>query len=141
MKKLLISFMILYSCNARSNGEIDNGHVENLAREFMKTTVIPKMKDPKPYEIVDAKVVIKRVADHINDYRFVYDHFSKNHYDSVENKKSLDSIIRVSANPDSIISITVNVGYKTRYQRGDIVLDSIKLGYDPVNDRISFWPF
>ncbi len=141
MKRLLIIYMILCSCNNKSNNGIDNSHVENLAKDFMKTSVIPRMKDPKPYEVVSAKVVVKKVADHINDYRFVYDHFSTSHFDSVENKKNLDSIIRVSGNPDSIISITVNVGYKTKYKRGDIVLDSIKLGYDPLNDKISFWPF
>lgn len=134
--------MIICSCNSKSSGnEIDNGYVENLAKDFMKNTVIPKMQEPKPYEIVGAKVVVKRVADHINDYRFVYDHFSFNHFDSVENKKNLDSVIRVSPDPESIISVTVNVGYKTKYQRGDIVLDSIKLAYDPVNHKISFWPF
>lgn len=133
--------MMLCSCNYKSNKEFDNSHIENLAKDFMKTTVIPKMSDPKPYEITDAKVIVKRVADHINDYRFVYDHLSRNHFDSIENKKNLDSIIRVSNNPDSIISVTVNVGYKTRYQRGDVVIDSIKLAYDPVRDKISFWPF
>ncbi len=141
MKKLLIIYMIFCSCNNKSNKVIDYSNVENLARDFMKTSVIPKMKDPKPYEIVSAKVVIKKLADHINDYRFIYDHFSKNRFDSVENKKNLDSIIRVSPNPDSIVSVTVNVGYKTKYKRGDIVLDSIKLGYDPVNNKISYWPF
>ena len=142
MKKLLIIYMIICSCNNKSSSsEIDNGYVENLAKDFMKNTVIPKMQEPKPYEIVSAKVVVKRVAEHINDYRFVYDHFSFNHFDSVENKKNLDSIIRVSSDPDSIISVTVNVGYKTKYQKGDIVLDSIKLGYDPVNHKISYWPF
>lgn len=141
MKKLLIICLVLCSCNNKKSNEIDNAHVENLAKEFMKTTVIPKMSDPKPYEVVDAKVVVKRVADHINDYRFVYDHFSFNHFDSVENKKNLDSIISVSKNPDSIISVTVNVGYKTRYQRGNVVLDSIKLKYDDKNNKISYWPF
>ncbi|MEP6583000.1 MAG: hypothetical protein ABJA90_01985 [Ginsengibacter sp.] len=141
MKKLLAIYMILCSCNNKSNPEIDQSHVEGLAKDFMKTSVIPKMKDPKPYEVVSAKVIIKRVVDNINDYRFVYDHFSKNHFDSIENKKNLDSLIKVSGDSDSIVSVTVNVGYKTRYQKGDIVLDSIKLAYNPVKDEISFWPF
>ena len=54
------------------------------------------MKDPKPYEIVDAKVVTKTVADKINDYRFTYDHLSFNREDSIENKRRLDSVIEVS---------------------------------------------
>lgn len=141
MKKLLIVFIMFSSCTDKSDPEINNRHVEELAKEFMKTTVIPKMSDPKPFEIVDAKVVKKTVADNINDYRFVYDHFSFNHFDSMENKRRLDSIIKVSNNPDAIVSITVNVAYKTKYQRGDIVLDSIKLGYDPHKDKISYWPF
>jgi hypothetical protein len=120
---------------------MDTAHIENLAKDFMKTTVIPKMKDPKPYEVVEAKTVVKTVADVINDYKFIYDHFSLNSYDSTEHKKQLDSIIKVSKNPDSIVSITVNVGYKTRYQRGDVVMDSIKLGYDRKNDKITYWPF
>ncbi len=132
---------MLGACNNKSNPQIDNRHVEELAKDFMKTVVIPKMSDPKPYEIVDAKVVKKTAADNINDYRFVYDHFSFNHFDSTENKKRLDSIIKVSHHPDSIISVTVNVAYKTRYQRGDIVVDSIKLAYDPEKDKISYWPF
>ncbi|MEP7254111.1 MAG: hypothetical protein ABI683_17070 [Ginsengibacter sp.] len=141
MKKLLIISAILFGCDGHSPDSIDTAHVENLAKDFMKTTVIPKMNDPKPYEVVDAKVVVKRVSDHINDYRFVYDHFSKNHFDSVENRKNLDSVIRASKHPESIISVTVNVGYRTRYQRGDVVLDSIKLKYDYKNDKISYWPF
>ncbi|MEO6188145.1 MAG: hypothetical protein ABIO82_05510 [Ginsengibacter sp.] len=112
-----------------------------MAKDFMKTTVIPSMKNPKPYEVVDAKVVIKRVSDNINEYRFVYEHLSFNHFDSSQNKRRLDSIIRVSTDPDSIVSVTVNVGYRTRYQRGDVVLDSIKLKYDRKNDKISYWPF
>lgn len=83
------------------------------------------MKDPKPYEIVNSKVVIKTVADNINDYRFVYEHLSFNQIDSMENKRHLDSLVKVSLHPDSIISITVNVAYKTRYQHADIVTDSI----------------
>ncbi len=141
MKRILIILLVLCSCNRKSPVKIDTAHVESLAIDFMKTTVIPKMSDPKPYEVTDAKVVVKRVADHIDEYRFVYDHFSFNHFDSVENKKNLDSIIRVSTNPDSVLSVTVNVGYRTRYQRGDIVLDSIKLKYDLQNDKISYWPF
>ncbi|MDQ2862459.1 MAG: hypothetical protein M3R50_02205, partial [Bacteroidota bacterium] len=99
------------------------------------------MKDPKPYEIVDAKVVEKTVAEKISDYRFTYDHLSFNAEDSIENKRRLDSIKEVSIHPDSVISITVNVGYKTKYKRGDIVTDSIKLGYNPEKDKITFWPF
>lgn len=141
MKKLLIVFIIISSCSHKSSHKIDNKHIEALAEDFMKTNVIPKMKDPKPYEIVDKKVVIKTVADKINDYRFVYDHLSLNEMDSAENKRHLDSLINVSHHPDSIISITVNVGYKTRYQRGDVVTDSIKLGYNPEEDKITLWPF
>jgi hypothetical protein len=141
MKKLLILLVIITSCNNFNERKIDNVHIENMAKDFMKTTVIPKMKDPKPYEIVDAKVVIKRVADVINDYRFIYDHFSENDYDSIEHKKRLDSIINVSKNPDSIVSVTVNVAYKTRYRLGNVVTDSIKLGYDRKNDKITYWPF
>ncbi len=141
MKKFLILLTVLVSCNNKSHQEIDRGHVEALAKDFMKNTVIPKMQDPKPYEIDGAKVVVKTVADQINDYRFVYEHFSTNHFDSVQNKRHLDSMITVSNKPDSIISITVNVSYKTRYKRGDVVIDSIKLGYDAAKDKISFWPF
>lgn len=141
MKKLLIAFIFISSCNYKSNNNIDHAHIEDLAKDFMKTTVIPKMKDPKPYEIVDAKVVEKTVADKINDYRFTYDHLSFNAEDSIENKRRLDSIKEVSIHPDSVISITVNVGYKTKYKRGDIVTDSIKLGYNPEKDKITFWPF
>lgn len=141
MKKLLIALIFISSCSNKSNNNIDHAHIEDLAKDFMKTTVIPKMKDPKPYEIVDAKVVEKTVADKINDYRFTYDHLSFNAEDSIENKRRLDSIKEVSIYPDSVISITVNVGYKTKYKRGDIVTDSIKLGYNPEKDKITFWPF
>lgn len=141
MKRLFIIVSLFIGCSAPNPDSIDTDHVEKLAKDFMTTTVIPKMSDPKPYEVVDAKVVVKRASDHINDYRFVYEHLSTNHFDSVENKKNLDSVIHVSKDPDSIISVTVNVGYKTRYQRGDVVLDSIKLKYDHKNDRISYWPF
>jgi len=140
MKKLLI-VIIISSCNNSTTSKIDNKHIENLAENFMKTSVIPKMKDPKPYEILSSKVVVKTVADNISDYRFVYDHLSFNEIDSMENKRHLDSIIKVSHRPDSIISITVNVAYKTRYRLGDVVTDSIKLGYDRLNDRILLWPF
>ena len=141
MKKLLIVFFIISSCHNKNNTNIESKHIESLAENFMKTSVIPKMKDPKPYEIVGSKVVIKRVADNIADYRFVYDHLSFNKVDSVENKRHLDSIIKVSHHPDSIISVTVNVAYKTKYKMGDIVTDSIKLGYNPESDRVSFYPF
>ncbi|MDQ6845913.1 MAG: hypothetical protein M3Z92_16470 [Bacteroidota bacterium] len=141
MKKLLAVLIILSSCSNQKRPAIDHSHVEEMAKDFMKNNVIPKMKDPKPYEVVSAKLVIKTAADNINDYRFVYDHFSFNHFDSLENKKNLDSIISVSPHPDSVVSVTVNVGYKTKYKRGDIVLDSIKLGYDSRNDKIFLWPF
>ncbi len=141
MKNLLIGFMLLSSCKDASPDQLDKDHIENMAKDFMRATVIPSMKDPKPYEVVDAKVVVKRASDNINDYRFVYQHLSFNHFDSLQNKRRLDSIVRVSTDPDSIVSVTVNVGYRTRYQRGDIVLDSIKLKYDRTNDKISYWPF
>lgn len=141
MKKLLTVIFIISSCNYGNNYKIDNRHIESLAKDFMRNTVIPKMKDPKPYEIVDAKVVTKTVAEKINDYRFTYNHLSLSREDSVENKKLLDSVIKVSAHPDSIISITVNVAYKTKYRLGDIVTDSIKLGYNPAKDKITMWPF
>ena len=137
---MLFLLLIITSCN-NSGHEIDNAHIENLAKDFMKTTVIPKMKDPKPYEVVEAKTVVKTAADVINDYKFIYDHFSLNSYDSTEHKNQLDSIINVSKKPDSIVSITVNVAYKTRYRLGDVVTDSIKLGYDRKNDKITYWPF
>ena len=130
--------IIITSCNNNADRKIDNTHIESLAKDFMKTTVIPKMKDPKPYEILDAKVVVKTVADVINDYKFIYDHFSLNDYDSMEHKKRLDSIISVSKHPDSVVSITVNVGYKTKYRLGDVITGNIKLGYDRKNDKINY---
>ena len=140
-EKIIHCIYYYFFCSDSSQHTIDNTHIENLAQNFMKTSVIPKMKDPKPYEIVNSKVVIKTAADNINDYRFVYDHLSFNQLDSTENKRRLDSVIKVSQHPDSIISITVNVAYKTRYRFGDVVTDSIKLGYDQKNDRILLWPF
>lgn len=107
----------------------------------MKTSVISKTKDTKPYKIVNAKVVTKTAADNINDYKFIYGYLSFNHIDSTENKGRLDSIIKVSLHPDSIISVTVNVAYKTKYQFGDVVIDSIKLGYNRENEKIFLWPF
>ncbi len=141
MKLWVILVLITCSCNYKSENKIDNKHVEELAVDFMKTNVIPKMNDPKPYEIEGAKVVKKTVADKISEYRFTYDHLSLNREDSIENKKLLDSIIEVSRHPDLVISITVNVAYKTRYRLGDIVTDSIKLGYNPAKDKITLWPF
>ena len=133
--------MVLWSCNNNSNSKIEPEHIENLAKGFMQTDVIPKMKDPKPYEVTGAQVVEKTVADMINDYRFTYEHLSLSHEDSVLNKERLDSLIQISTHPDSVISVTVNVSYKTRYKRGDIVTDSIKLGYDRQKDKVTFWPF
>ena len=132
--------VVLSSCIHRT-GKIDEKHIEHLAEDFMKDKVIPQMKDPKPYEIVNAKVVKTSVANMIDDYRYSYDHLSFNHEDSVENKRLLDSVSKVSANPDSILNVTVDVAYKTRYQRGDIVTDSIKLGYNVKEDKICYWPF
>ena len=140
MKKLIFLLVIISACN-NSNRKIDNAHIEELAKDFMKNTVIPQMKEPRPYEVSEAKVVVKTVNDVINDYKFIYDHFSLNKFDSTVHKNNLDSIIRVSKNRDSIISITVNVGYKTKYKLGDIVTDSIKLGYDRKKDKITYWPF
>lgn len=141
MKKLLIALLIFSACNDRSDLKVDNDHVEKLAKDFMEKTVIPTMKDPKPFEISGSKVIIRRVADKINDYRYQYDHLSFNAFDSAENKRKLDSVIEVSKDPGAIENITVNVAYKTKYKGGDIVTDSIKLGYDSVKDKISFWPF
>lgn len=61
--------------------------------------------------------------------------------DSIVHKWHLDSVMNVYPDRDMIISITVNVAYKTRYRRGDVVTDSIKLGYDPTKDKVSYWPF
>jgi hypothetical protein len=60
---------------------------------------------------------------------------------AMENKRHLDSILKVSLHSDSIIIITVNIAYKTRYQYGDVVTDSIKLGYNREKDAIFLWPF
>lgn len=134
--------MILFvSCASKKDDTIDVAHVQQMAKEFMKKTVIPKMKEPRPYEIADTKVVIKTLGDMINEYRFVYDHLSLSREDSIENKKHLDSLIQHTSSPDSIVSITVNVAYKTKYQRGDVVTDSIKLGYNQKEDKISYFPF
>lgn len=141
MKKLLIGIVIFSSCSNLYNNKIERKHIESMAKDFMKNVVIPKMNDPKPFEITDAKMVTKTVADEINDYRFTYDHLSFNEQDSIENKRRLDSIIEISQHPDSIISITVNVGYKTKYKLGNIVTDSIKLGYNLEKDKITMWPF
>ncbi len=140
MKKIYFLLIVFVSCNNHTQ-KLDKPHIEEMAKEFMKNTVIPRMKEPKPYEVEGAQVVVKRAADVINDYRFTFDHFSLNQFDSTANKRSLDSVLSVSKNPDSIVSITVNVSYKTKYRLGDIVTDSIKLGYDQKNDKITYWPF
>jgi hypothetical protein len=141
MKKLLIALIIFSSCNDRRDIKVDNDHVGKLAKDFMEKTVIPTMKDPKPFEVSGSKVIIRRVGDEINDYRYQYEHLSFSAFDSTENKRKLDSIIKVSKDPDKIVNITVNVAYKTKYKKGNIVTDSIKLGYNPVNDKVSYWPF
>ena len=140
MKLLSVTFLILAcSCNHQYN--IDDEHIAGLAENFMKSKVLPAMPSPKPFAIVSEKVITKTASDNINDYRFVYDHLSFNKNDSVINKARLDSVIKVSMHPDSVINITVNVSYKIKYKRGDIVTDSIKLGYDAKNDKITYWPF
>lgn len=141
MKKLIFICILISSCATKNNDEINDKHVEALAKDFMRSTVIPKMKDPKPYEILDGKVVIKRASDLINDYRFTYDHLSLSEFDSIHNKSNLDSVIAGTHDPDSVISITVNVAYKTKYRLGDIVTDSIKLGYNRKQDKVTYWPF
>ncbi|SRR5665213_1820113 len=141
MKKFLVLVFIMSSCSSKSYNKIDDSHIEKLACDFMKTDVIPKMKDSKPYEVLGSKVIIKTVGDKINDYRFTHDHLSLSHEDSAENKRLLDSVIDVSHHPDSIISVTVNVGYKTKYKFGNITTDSIKLGYNLEKDKITYWPF
>ena len=141
MRKLKFIGIIISSCAGSSKREIDQDHVAALAKDFMQTTVIPKMKDPKPYEIVEGKVVIKRAADVISDYKFIYDHLSFNEFDSTHNKRHLDSLIAGTRDPDSVISVTINVAYKTKYRLGDVVTDSIKLGYDRKNDKVTYWPF
>lgn len=141
MKKLLFICMIFSACNNLKDKPIDQQHIEVLAKEFMQNTVIPKMKDPKPYEVTGGKVVVKRASDVIDDYKFTYDHLSLSDFDSMNNKRRLDSLISVTRDPDSIISVTVNVGYKTKYQFGDIRTDSIKLRYDVKKDQITYWPF
>ncbi len=140
MKKLCV-FLIAFACSCSQNHKVDIRHIESLADQFMKNKVMPAMPSPKPFAIVSEKVVTKTTADNINDYRFVYDHLSFNKNDSVTNKARLDSVIKASAHPDSVINITVDVAYKIKYKRGDIVTDSIKLGYDRKNDRITYWPF
>ena len=141
MKKIIIAMLVFSSCTYGNAGRVDKGHVESLAMDFMKNEVIPKMKEPRHYEVSGAKVIVRRASDKIDDYRFSYQHMSFNHEDSVLNKHLLDSVIMATANPDSILNITVNVAYKTKYQRGNIVTDSIKLGYDVKHDKISYWPF
>ena len=128
-------------CSCGRNHAVDNKHIESLADNFMKSKVMPAMPSPKPFAIVSEKVISKTVADNIDDYRFVYDHLSFNKNDSMINKARLDSVMKASDNPDSVINITVNVAYKIKYKRGNIVTDSIKLGYDVRNDKITYWPF
>ncbi len=141
MKKLIAIFIIICSCNNRDVTKLNNSHIENLAKDFMKKKVIPQMKEPRPFAIAGAEVVRKTVNDKINDYRFTYEHLSLNKADSIENKKLLDSVVQHSLHPDSVINITVDVAYKIKYKLGDIVTDKIKLAYDPVHDKISYWPF
>lgn len=133
--------MIIASCNNSKDNKNESRHIEKLAENFMNTVVIPKMKEPKPYQVVSLKVVIKTVGDNIRDYQFVYDNLSFNQYDSMENKRHLDSIVKTSRNRDSVISITVNVSCKTRCQFGNDVTDSIKLGYNSKDDKFFYGHF
>ena len=141
MKKLLTAIVLITaSCN--SNSSINSvARIKALAKNFMTDSVFPKMKDPGSYEFLGAKVDTFTAEDYINDYKFVYDHLSYNRYDSTENKKRLDSVLKIHAHPDSIINITVNVGYRITYQHGNTAIDSIKLGYNPETGKICYWPF
>lgn len=141
MKKMIIIFIVFITSCTQKTQKLDNAHVEKLAINFMKTEVIPQMKDPRPYEVSDASVVVKKAADLIHEYKFTYDNLSLNKEDSIAHKRHLDSVMNVYPDKDMIISITVNVAYKTRYRRGNVVTDSIKLGYDPTKDKVSYWPF
>lgn len=139
MKKLLVAgIFIIASCSSNINS---TARIKALAKNFMTDSVFPGMKNPSSYEFLGAKVDTFTAADYINDYRFVYDHLSYNSYDSTENKKRLDSVLKVHTHPDSIINITVNVGYRITYQRGNTAIDSIKLGYNRKTGRICYWPF
>lgn len=86
-------------------------------------------------------MVTKTVADRIEDYRFSYQHLSFSKEDSVVNKHLLDSVIAVSTDLEAMVSVTVNVAYKTKFSFGKIVTDSIKLGYNPDKDIVKLWPF
>lgn len=130
--------LILASCSRPERGA---EHVEALAKRFMLDSVFPGMKNKLAYQYLGAKLDTYRVAGYIADYQYVYDHLSYNRNDSAGNKRRLDSVIAVHPHPDSIINITVSVGYKTTYQRGDTTIDSVRLGYDPRSDRVSYWPF
>lgn len=143
MKKLLTAIVLITaSCNSNSNSSINStARIKALAKNFMTDSVFPKMKDPGSYAFLGAKIDTFTAGDYINDYKFVYDHLSYNRYDSSENKKRLDSVLNIHTHPDSIINITVNVGYRITYQYGNTTIDSIKLGYNRETDKICYWPF
>lgn len=130
--------LLIVSC---SRPEHSADHVETLTKRFMTDSVFPRMKNDLHYQYLGSRLDTYRVSDYIADYRYVYDHLSYNRYDSTGNKKRLDSVIAVHPNPDSVINITVAVGYKTIYRRGNTTIDSIRLSYDPGKDRVSYWPF
>ena len=141
MKKMAACMVLVASsCNHRVS-VIDQKHVASLAIDFMKTRVIPSMKNPKPYAIESATVIRKTAADKIEDYRFSYQHMSFNKEDSMVNKQLLDSVITATKNPDAVVDVTVNVAYKTKTIVGKIITDSIKLGYNPDKDIVTLWPF
>lgn len=142
MKYVLSIVIMLFfiSCAGRQE-EMDHQKIAAMARDFMKTDVIPHMKDPKPYEVSDAKVVVKKAADVIEEYAFTFRNLSFNAADLAANQRHLDSIKIRYPDPEEIVDITVNISYKTRYRRGNVVTDSVKLGYNPATNRISYWPF
>lgn len=133
-------FTILLACN-NSTPNLSGTEIEALAKKFVIDSVFGKMKKDLAYEFLGAKVDTFTRAEYISDYQFVYDHLSHDRHDSMENKRVLDSIIAISHNRDSIINITVDVGYKTKYRRGNTRIDSIKVGYNRTTGKISYWPF
>lgn len=139
MKKIPAAFILLLcACNSHDTSP---AHIRELAQHFTEDSVFAKMKGPGSYTYLGAKIDTYTVTDYIKDYRFVYDHLSFNRYDSTGNKRALDSIIRVHKDPDSIIRITVEVGYKLTYPNGNAETDSVRLGYNRETGQVTYWPF
>lgn len=131
--RYLFMFLTVAALSCNSSNKTDVG---DLAKAYMKDSIVPRFNDPASYEFVSIKIDTFKGADYLNNLKRLYADTTFMSKETIQEKqKEITDLSSIPGYGDSILNLQIEISYRGKNKMGALVLDKTNLRYYPKENR------